>query len=156
MEHQLQLSRSQVRICTTRQIHISPPPNPRNPLSLSLPRRMPRFDPLDRRIINKRRSSRNRSRKSRRRSTLRPKLNIHGKKREYIFIGLPILILGTFAGVGKSLPPAFHKSNVLPRGCGSGLRRLGPTLTLCVMREGVCSTGPYLRRKLARLAPLAP
>ena|ERR1700738_3112896 len=140
----------------TRQINASPPPNARDPITLTLTRRMPRLRlrPFNRRIINKCRPPRDRprkSRKSRSRSTLRSRsAQFHQK---YILVGLVPLILGTLAGLGKSVPPAFHKSNVLGR--DSGLRRLGPTLTLCVTR-GVCSTGPYLRRKLARLAPLAP
>jgi hypothetical protein len=32
----------------------------------------------------------------------------------------------------------------------------GPTLMEWDFRSGVCSTGPYLRRKVSRLAPVAP
>jgi hypothetical protein len=79
-------------------------------------------------------------------------------------LGLSCLILAGLFGEGKSFPPAFHKSNdEVPEffmiglvAVVGGLNKSVPTLTLCFIRMGVCSTGPYFRRKLARLAPLAP
>lgn len=103
---------------------------------------------LNRRLTDIRRSSRRWSRQSRSRSTFRSKINYSASHGTYT----------PFTGLGKSFPPALHKSNdptplldgrVPPAlgetkegrpctCCESGLnipfgdlRRSGPTLTLC-------------------------